>query len=74
MIATSIFLKVREECDVPELLSGIPTSIIEISATMVTKLQEGPSSPKFTKTSQIFWEFISTWGGTWMWEGIVAVP
>ncbi len=72
MRATSIFLKAQEECIVLELPSGIPTSVIEISATTVTKLQEGPRSPKLTKTSQTFWEFISTWGGTWMWEGINA--
>jgi hypothetical protein len=70
--ATSIFLKAQEECNVLELPLGIPTSVIEISATTVTKLQEGPRSPKLTKTSQMFWEFISTWGGTWMWEGIGA--
>ena len=72
MRATLIFLKAREEYDVLELPLGIPTSVIEISATTVTKLQEGTRSPKLTKTSQTFWEFISTRGGTWMWEGIDA--
>jgi hypothetical protein len=72
MRATPIFLKACEECDVLELPLGIPTSVIEISATTVTKLQEGPRSPKLLKTSQTFWEIISAWGGTWMWEGINA--
>jgi hypothetical protein len=36
--ATSIFLKAREECDILELPSGIPTSVLEISAITVTKL------------------------------------
>jgi hypothetical protein len=70
--ATLIFLKARKVCNVLELPSRIPTSVIEISASTVTKLQEGPRSPKLTKTSQMFWEFISTWRGTWMWEGINA--
>jgi hypothetical protein len=39
---------------------------------MVTKLQKGPRFPKLTKISQMFWDFISIWGGTWMWEGINA--
>jgi hypothetical protein len=36
----------------------------------MNKLQEGPLPPPATEDSTPFWEFIDTWGGSWMWHDI----
>jgi hypothetical protein len=36
----------------------------------MNKLQEGPLPPPTTEDSTLFWEFIDTWGGSWMWRDI----
>ncbi len=38
----------------------------------MNKLQEGPLPPPTTADSTPFWEFIVTWGGSWMWRNINA--
>ncbi len=50
--------------------AGIPTSVIRISESKMNKLQEGPLPPPTTEDSTPFWEFIDTWGGSWMWRDI----
>jgi hypothetical protein len=50
--------------------AGIPTSVIKISESKMSKLQEGPLHPPTTEDSTPFWEFIDTWGGSWMWRNI----
>jgi hypothetical protein len=36
----------------------------------MNKLQEGLLPPPATEDSTPFWEFIDTWGGSWMWRNI----
>ncbi len=38
--------------------------------TKVNKLNEGVPFAKKTLLPTDFWEFLDTWGGTWMWESI----
>jgi hypothetical protein len=47
-----------------------PTSVRAILSTKVNKLQEGPSFADATKKYTIFWDFIRSWGGSWMWDDI----
>jgi hypothetical protein len=53
-----------------QMLLSCPTSIRAILSTKVNKLQEGPSFANATKEYTIFWDFIGSWGGSWMWDDI----
>ncbi len=53
-----------------QMLLGCPTSVRAISLTKVNKLQEGPSFADATKEYTFFWDFIQSWGGSWMWDDI----
>ena len=50
---------------------GIPTSVTTaFSEATVTKHNEGPLLVKGPKQPADFWQFLASWGGEWMWEGI----
>ncbi len=50
---------------------GAPTSVTTtFSEATVTKHNEGPVLAKGPKQPADFWEFLASWGGEWMWEGI----
>jgi hypothetical protein len=49
---------------------GHPTSVRVILSTRMSKLQEGPSLVDPPNTHTNFWDFICSWGGSWMWEDI----
>jgi hypothetical protein len=44
---------------------GHPVSVQGLDKTHVNKLNIGPSLEPNN-----FWDFLRTWGGEWMWEGI----
>jgi hypothetical protein len=50
---------------------GTPTSVTTaFSEATVTKHNEGPLLVKGPKQPADFWQFLASWGGEWMWEGI----
>ena len=49
---------------------GAPTSVSGITAQLVTKLSEGPTLAEEAKKKMEIWEFLCSWGGAWMWEGV----
>jgi hypothetical protein len=49
---------------------GVPTLAIEIAEDTVQKLQDGPALAVDKDTTHDFWEFLYSWGGTWMWPDI----
>ena len=50
---------------------GKPTSVTSsFSDAMVTKQNEGPPLAAGPSITTDFWEFLYSWGGEWMWEGI----
>jgi len=49
---------------------GIPILVTGVSAQRVTKLSTGPALVTATDARTGFWEFLHSWGGTWMWEVI----
>jgi hypothetical protein len=50
--------------------TGVLTSVVALSINKVNKLQEGSDLPVETLRNLLFWEYIATWGGNWMWEDI----
>ena len=62
----------REEPLSPLVIQGIPTSVTGLSDQQVVKLSEGPALAKGSDETMDFWEFLYSWGGKWMWEGIEA--
>ena len=59
-----------EEDLTPTFKRGTPTSVLTYTNTKVNKLNEGfPFATKPLLPTD-FWEFLNTWGGTWMWENI----
>jgi hypothetical protein len=49
---------------------GVPTSVVALLSNRVNKLQKGSDLPVETSKASLFWEYVETWGGTWMWEDI----
>jgi hypothetical protein len=69
--STTTYQKTQEETSTQNFPTRIPTSVVRISECKVNKLQDGPLPPPTPRdNTQSFWEFLATWGGTWMWEDI----
>ena len=49
---------------------GEPSSVSGLTVQLVTKLSEGPALPEETEKEMDFWEFLRSWGGAWMWDGV----
>ncbi len=49
---------------------GRPSYVRAISLIKVNKLQDGPSFVNAPKEHTNFWDFICSWGGSWMWDNI----
>lgn len=54
----------------PGMAVGLPTSVVGLSSDWVTKLSTGPVLASATSVHTAFWEFLRSFGGTWMWEVI----
>jgi hypothetical protein len=70
--ATRTFHLMQEEPLLPSVIQGIPTSVTGFSDQQVVKLSEGPALVKAPDKMMDFWEFLYSWGGKLMWEGIEA--
>jgi hypothetical protein len=68
--STTMYQKTHKETSTQNFPTGIPTSVVEISECKVNKLQDGPLPPTPRDNTQSFWEFLTKWGGTWMWDNI----
>ncbi len=68
--STTRYQKTHKETSVQNFPTGIPTSVIETSECRVNKLQDGLPHTIPRDNMQSFWEFLATWGGTWMWDDI----
>jgi hypothetical protein len=49
---------------------GHPLSVQGLDKTHVNKLNIGPTLARGPQQPNNFWDFLRTWGGEWMWEGI----
>ena len=67
---TGMYHLIREEAFLPATQLGSPTSILGSSSQQVVKLNEGPAFPQDPMEISNFWEFLHSWGGNGMWEGI----
>ena len=54
----------------PTFKRGAPTSVLTSKKTKVNKLNKGVLLAKGPLLPTDFWEFLDTWGGTWVWESI----
>ncbi len=63
---------VREAPLLSMVIQGIPTSITGSTAQWVVKLSKGPALAKASNKRLDFWEFLYSWVGKRMWEGIKA--
>jgi hypothetical protein len=61
---------VWEEDLLPTFKRGAPTSVLTLTNTKVIELNEGVLLAKGPLLPTEFWEFLDTWGGTWIWESI----
>jgi len=59
-----------EEHLTPTFKRGTPTSVLTYTNTKVNRLNKGVPFATKTLLPTDFWEFLNTWGGTWMWESI----
>jgi hypothetical protein len=57
-----------EEDLTPTFKRGTPTPVLTSTNTRVNKLNEGTPFATEPLPPTDFWEFLNTWGGTWMWE------
>jgi hypothetical protein len=56
--------------DTSAVILGLPTSILGLSNQKVVKLSKRPALAEVPEEITNFWEFLYSWGGTWMWDGI----
>ena len=61
---------VWEEDITPDFKTGMQTSVVSFSNNNANKLNKGDTLAKGTSLPTDFWDFLETWGGMWMWEGI----
>ncbi len=61
---------VRKEISPSKNPHGVSTLVEVLSSNKVNEFQEGSELPADTPTNLSFSEYISTWGGSWMWEDI----
>jgi hypothetical protein len=64
--STSYDLACWEEDLLPTFKRGAPTSVITYTNTKLNKLNKGVPFAKGPLLPTDFWEFLDTWGGTWM--------
>jgi hypothetical protein len=60
----------QEEPFSPAVVLGLPTSTLGFSNQQVVKLSKEPALAQTSGEIKNFWEFLHSWGGNWMWEGI----
>jgi hypothetical protein len=68
--STTTYQKTHKETPVQYFPTGVPTPVVETSECRVNKLQDGPLHTTPRDNMQSFWEFLATWGETWMWDDI----
>ncbi len=61
---------VWEEDSLRTFKRGTPTSVLTLTNKKVIKLIDSVLLAKGLLLPTDFWEFLGTWGGTWMWESI----
>ena len=66
--STRTYYMSHEEPLPPTMTRGFPILVAGPSIHRVVKLSTGPALATATDTSTGFWEFLHSWGGTWMWE------
>ena len=68
--ATKRFKLVSNKPIATMFIKGAPTSVSGLTLQLVTKLSEGPTLAKKREKEMDFGEFLRSWGGVWMWEGL----
>ena len=58
----------HEEPLLPKTDHGFPISVAGLAVHRVVKLSTGPALATVADARPRFWEFLHSWGGTWMWE------
>jgi hypothetical protein len=67
---TRMYHLAREEPFSPTVVLGLSTSTLGFSNQQVVKLSKGPALAQASVEIKNIWEFLHSWGGNWMWEGI----
>jgi hypothetical protein len=67
---TTTYQLIWEEDISPIFKRGAFTSVVGLTNNTINRLNEGASLAKGPPLTTNFWEFLNTWGGRWMWEGI----
>jgi hypothetical protein len=49
---------------------GIPVSVQGLNDMQVNKMSTGTPLARGPQQPSVFWEFLRSWGGEWMWEGV----
>lgn len=52
----------------PNTDHGLPISVTVLATQQVVKLSTGPALATAADAQRGFWDFLHSWGGTWMWE------
>jgi hypothetical protein len=49
---------------------GHPVSVQSVDDTHIYTMNTGPALARGTQQPSDFWEFLRSWGGKWMWDGV----
>jgi hypothetical protein len=53
-----------------EQISGLPCTVVELGSDTVLLQNSGPEMAADSSSTGTFWEYLRSWGGDWMWDGI----
>ena len=51
-------------------VSGQPCTVVELNTESVLLQCSGPELARDSSTTTTFWDYLRSWGGDWMWDGI----
>ncbi len=57
--------RVRQDHD-----ASLPVSVCGLDDTHVNRMSTGPPMARGPQQTSDFWDFLRSWGGEWMWEGV----
>ena len=52
----------------PNTDQGVPILVTGLTIQQVVKLSTGPAFATAADAQRGFWDFLHSWGGTWMWD------
>jgi hypothetical protein len=68
--STPVFTLAWRERLRQDIITGLPVPVCDLNEMHVNRLGTGPTMARGPQQPSEFWDFLRSWGGEWMWEGV----